>query len=164
MKDIYLSLGSNLGNREENLNNAIQQLQEKGAILRSRSSFYKTEGWGNVHLKEFLNMAILISWDLQPMELLLKVQEIEKDLGRKGETKGQKFYQDRQIDIDILYIDDMIINSEELTVPHPRLRERLFVLEPMNEIAADFQDPRDNRTIKFSVENCSDANKVEKLT
>ena len=136
----YLGLGSNLGNRQENLQKAIACL-DPGAV----SSVYETKPWGYSSENAFLNQVIRIDTALSPSELLQQIRQIEKSLGREEKTKDG--YEDRLIDIDILLYDDLILETEELTIPHPHLHERLFVLEGLNEIAPDLIHPRLNQSI-----------------
>jgi len=132
MAKIYLALGTNLGNREENLKNALELLKEKCRILKI-SSVYETEPFGYKDQPRFLNQALGGETRLSPLELLYFVKEAEKRLGRtKTFVNGP-----RVIDIDILLYDRLVLESEELTVPHPRFAERDFVLFPLSEIAGE---------------------------
>jgi len=168
MKDIYLSLGSNLGEREAYLSKAIEGIQERGATLLARSSIYETEAWGNKDLLAFYNMVIHIQWEIAPISLLESVKSIEKELGReKNALSGvnrPENYENRPIDIDILYMGDLLLERAQLSIPHPLIKERLFVLEPLLELAPDFIDPREGKSIKILHLECKDPNKVERLT
>ena len=147
MSIVYLGLGSNLGNKEANLNNAISLLSTKvGRILR-QSSFYVSKAWGYVSENDFLNAVVLIETDLSPSDLLHETKNIEKHIGRKEKTVGNG-YSDRIIDIDILFYNDEIINHRNLKIPHPLIIERDFVLTPLTEIAPDFVHPINGKTIK----------------
>ena len=122
---VYLSLGSNLGCREENLTKAIQLVSERvGAVIR-QSSFIETAPWGFHSEHQFMNAAILCETDKTPREVLQLTQQIEKEMGRKNKTSH--FYSDRCIDIDILLYDD-------LKIPHPLMQERDFVMIPLKQI------------------------------
>jgi len=136
MVKVYLSIGSNIGNREENLNKAISELT-KGFKVLKKSSVYETEPMYFKKQNKFLNQVVLIETKLEPFELLLKLRDIEKKIGRK---KRQK-YGPREIDIDILYYENMVLKEKELQIPHPKIYERKFVLYPLEEIATDFIDP-----------------------
>jgi 2-amino-4-hydroxy-6-hydroxymethyldihydropteridine diphosphokinase len=133
MNKVYLALGTNLGDKEKNLALAENYIQnEIGNILKSSSIYYsKAEGFKSEF--DFLNKVILIETQLNPFELLEKVQQIEKNMGRKEKSEN-KVYKDRIIDVDILYYNDLDIKSEKLTIPHPEINERNFVKIPLSEI------------------------------
>lgn len=136
---VYLSLGSNLGNKEENLNLAIQFLEKRAGNIISRSAFYYTEPWGFDSENGFVNLCLKMDTTLSPEPLLKKTQDIEKEIGRK--TKSHNGYTDRLIDIDILLFDDLILNTSTLTLPHPLMDQRAFVLDPLCQIAAEVIHP-----------------------
>lgn len=136
MVKVYIGLGSNLGDKGENLKKAVDLLKEKCKILKS-SSLYETEPVGYKEQGWFLNCAIEIKTNLNPQELLEFLLLIEKRLGRVRAIKNGP----RTIDLDILFYDNKIINENNLIVPHPRLHERAFVLEPLNEICPNFVHP-----------------------
>lgn len=126
----YLSLGSNLGNRLENLIKALEYLKESGNKITRISSFYQTKPWGKKSQPDFLNMVVELETSFSPFSFLALIQRIEKEMGRvKREKWGP-----RTIDIDIVLFDDLEMESEKLTIPHPRARERAFVLVPLAEI------------------------------
>ena len=135
---VYLGLGSNLGDREAVLLQAIKLIDERvGQVLR-RSSFIETEPWGFESANRFLNAAVCCETTLTPREVLQATQQIERDLGKRKRhaTKRQKEinYQDRPIDIDILLYDDLIVDEPDLKIPHPLMHQREFVMRPLNEI------------------------------
>lgn len=135
MTNAYLSLGSNLGNREDTLNKAIEMIGEKIGKVTAVSKFIETEAAGFVSNNKFINCAICVLTSLEPLDLLHTTQEIERTLGRtKKSVKG--IYSDRTIDIDILLYGNAIINTAELKIPHPRMQEREFVMIPLMEIKA----------------------------
>ncbi|MFT3753314.1 MAG: 2-amino-4-hydroxy-6-hydroxymethyldihydropteridine diphosphokinase [Paludibacter sp.] len=139
MAFVYLGLGTNLGDKERNLNNAIISLSVYvGAIIR-QSTFYVSEPWGFESDNRFLNAVVLVETNLQPFDLLAKTQEIERMIGRT--TKSVTGYADRLIDIDILFYDNLIIDQPALKIPHPLIVERDFVLLPFAEIAPEFVHP-----------------------
>ncbi len=138
----YLSLGSNLGDRDANLQEAIRHLEAFGRV-KARSSLYETEPMEMTNQPWFLNCAVAFETDLVPHELLDSVLSIEKSMGRQRLIpKGP-----RVIDIDILFFDDQIENSADLTLPHPALHQRRFVLEPLAEIAPSLEHPILNQSV-----------------
>lgn len=140
MATVYLGLGTNLGNKEANLRTAIYKLQERIGKQVSLSSFYETAPWGFESDHSFLNAAIGLETSLSPIEILHITQEIEKELGRtKKSVNGS--YSDRLIDIDILLYDNLVLQTPELTIPHPLMTERDFVMKPLIEIAENVIHP-----------------------
>ena len=137
MATAYIGIGSNLGNRHENCLRAIELLQRKQVIATKLSSLYETEPWGMKDQPRFINMAIQIETSLEPSELLTVLKEIEKEIGREKSSK----WEPRTIDLDILLFDDIILNEDNLTIPHPLMHERDFVLRPLCEIAPDIHHP-----------------------
>lgn len=127
---VYLALGANLGNRQGNLLQAIQSIRTF-AWVEKISSLYETTPVGYLDQPDFLNMAIQISTQLNPRGLIRSLKQIEKQIGRKTSFRNAP----RPIDIDILLYDDHIIETEKLSIPHPRMSERAFVLAPLAEIA-----------------------------
>ena len=130
---LYLSLGSNLGDREDMLNRAIALIGERVGEVQRVSSFIETEPWGFKSKHPFLNAACLVLTTLSPEECLEATQQIERELGRKKKSKNGK-YHDRPIDIDLLMYDDLELSTPRLTLPHPRMKEREFVMIPLREI------------------------------
>ena len=136
----YLGLGTNLGNKDENLNGAVEYIRERVGRINSLSAFYVTEPWGFKSENSFLNAVCSVATDISPIELLYITKEIEKEMGRNKKSVD-KIYSDRIIDIDILLYDDLIMQSEELTIPHPLMTERDFVMIPLAEIAPELVHP-----------------------
>lgn len=133
MHTVYLSLGSNLGDREATMRRAIGLLNERAGSVDRQSSFIETEPWGFESTNKFLNMCVRLLTTLSPEQLLLATKQIEHELGRTQKSvNGQ--YHDRPIDIDILMYDDVHIDSNDLTLPHPHMQEREFVMKPLREI------------------------------
>ncbi len=130
---VYFSLGSNLGNKRENLNKAIKLMEKQIGVLLRQSAFLETEPWGFQSENSFVNAAICMETELEPLEVLAKTQKIERDMGRNHKSVNRE-YHDRIIDIDILLYDDLHINTPELTIPHPLMEERDFVMIPLREI------------------------------
>ena len=134
--DLYLGLGTNLGDREANLRTAAELIGQRVGRVKALSSFYVTAPWGFASDNDFLNAVACVETDIPPMELLGITQGIERDMGRKEKSAG-RVYHDRIIDIDILLYGDMTIDSPALTIPHPLMWERDFVMRPLREIAGD---------------------------
>lgn len=144
MKIVYLSLGSNIGDREKALRDAIEQLQSKEFRVKRLSSVYETSPLDVRNQPWFLNMVVEAESDLLPMQLLTRVQNVERKMGRKRiVAKGP-----RNIDIDILLHGSAVMNTTRLQIPHPRMPERRFVLEPLAELAAELRHPVTRRTVR----------------
>ena len=140
---VYLGLGSNMGNRQDNLDRALDFLSQRLRIEKV-SSVYDTEPVGNINQPRFLNLVCQVYTRLAPSELLTLAKGIEKKLGRIfGKPNAP-----RPIDIDILFYGDQVIETPELIIPHPRLTERAFVLIPLDEIAPDLVHPVNGNTVK----------------
>ena len=136
---VYLSLGSNLGNRKQLLLDAIEKINKKVGNVVRQSSFYETKPWGFESENLFLNAAVKVTTKLSPTELLEVTQQIEREMGRRKKTTlnsqlSTPNYSDRPIDIDILLYDDLHVDLPELKIPHPLMQERDFVLVPLREI------------------------------
>lgn len=144
MSTVYLSLGSNMGNRLHALRRAIHELDKIPEIhVYYQSSVYETEPWGLTGQKKFLNIVVEIETALTPLELLDAVKDLEKRLGRLPSTR----WGPRCIDIDLILWDATVICTPRLTLPHKHFRERAFVLQPLAEIAPDVIDPETGCTI-----------------
>jgi 2-amino-4-hydroxy-6-hydroxymethyldihydropteridine diphosphokinase len=140
---IYLGLGTNQGNRHENLLSAAALLPPKVAVL-SQSQIYQTPPWGYTDQADFLNQVIKAETTLAPMELLKYVKRIEKQVGRTATFR----WGPREIDIDILLYNDSIYKGRKLAIPHPRLHERAFILVPLADLAPEMQHPLTGLTIQ----------------
>lgn len=141
MEDVFLGLGSNLGDRMKHLSDALESIKNSIGVVQKCSSIIETESWG-FKSSPFLNQVILVSTDLTPEQLMKELQIIETKLGRKSKTNHNSsnvVYVDRPIDIDILLYGLEKIKSEKLTIPHPRIFERDFVLIPLKELIDDTQ-------------------------
>ena len=139
---VYLSLGSNVGEREENLRTAISKLRQAGELV-AVSSFYETEPMEVANQPWFLNCAAAVKTGLMPKQFLSRMLKIEQEMGRRrGVPKGP-----RTIDIDILLFGNSVIHTPQLDVPHPALHQRRFVLEPLAEIAPEVRHPVLKRTV-----------------
>ena len=134
MNNVYLLLGSNLGDRELFLQEAIQYIENEIAPIVKISSVYETQSWGKTDAPDYLNQVILVQTNIPPQTILKKILDIEIVLGRRREEK----WGSRTIDIDILFYGDAVINEPGLQIPHPELHKRRFTLEPLSEIAPLF--------------------------
>jgi 2-amino-4-hydroxy-6-hydroxymethyldihydropteridine diphosphokinase len=143
LKVVYLGLGSNVGDREARLREAISALQARDLRFRRASSFYETEPMGLREQRWFLNQVAEFETELFPLQLLQRIARIEKALGRKRTVVNGP----RTIDIDILLYGNAIVKTAELEVPHPRYRERRFVLEPLAELNPTLKDPQTHQTV-----------------
>jgi 2-amino-4-hydroxy-6-hydroxymethyldihydropteridine diphosphokinase len=137
MSIVYIGIGSNLGDRGKNCSRSIDLLEKNGIVVRQRSSLYETMPWGVRDQPLFLNMVIEAETELKPQELLELLKNVEIEVGREKSAK----WGPRAIDLDILLYDNIILNDETLTIPHPYLHERDFVLIPFCEIAPDLKHP-----------------------
>jgi len=146
MARIYLGLGSNLGDKDAYLKQAIVQIEEQIGPIVARSVFFVSEPWGFESHHEFLNACLAADTTLNPEECLHLLQGIEKALGRPKKTSGA--YKDRVIDLDILFYDDLVFESDKLTLPHPLLHKRIFVLKPLAEIAPNLLHPVLGKSIR----------------
>ena len=141
---VYLSVGTNLGNRENNISSCIDYL-EKISEIKNISKIYETVPYKvQIEQSNFLNLALEINFFESAENLLIEINKIEKELGR---VRSSIRNEPREIDIDIIFFGNQIINKKDLVIPHPRFRERLFVLEPLNDLAPNFLDPITNKTI-----------------
>ncbi|MEE9439519.1 MAG: 2-amino-4-hydroxy-6-hydroxymethyldihydropteridine diphosphokinase [Saprospiraceae bacterium] len=155
----HLHLGSNQGDRKVQIARALQMIEESIGPIESSSAFYSTEAWGNTDQPDFINLAIEVEHYLTPNQLLKLVNTIEREIGRVRKEK----WGPRLIDIDIIFIDDIIIDTDKLTIPHRLMEKRNFVLYPLADIAPDFIHPILNLTVKQLLENCEDSSLIIKL-
>jgi 2-amino-4-hydroxy-6-hydroxymethyldihydropteridine diphosphokinase len=157
-KLVYLSLGSNVGDREANLKNALVRLQDLGNII-SLSSFYETEPVEVTAQPWFLNAVVALETEKMPKQLLASLLRVEQEMGRRRlQKKGP-----RTIDIDILLFGNSVVAAKELTIPHPAMHERRFVLEPLAEIAPEQRHPVFKRTIRELLEALPAGQAVRRL-
>ncbi|NLA49891.1 MAG: 2-amino-4-hydroxy-6-hydroxymethyldihydropteridine diphosphokinase [Bacteroidales bacterium] len=157
METVFLSLGTNLGDREKNLRKAVLLTGEHVGRIIAESSVYETEPWGFTSEISFLNMAVKVETDLSPSGLLGRILMVESMMGRLREGKG---YKSRIIDIDILLFGSRIIETGVLVIPHVHLHERRFVLVPLSGIAAETIHPVLGKSISELLKECRDSNKV----
>ena len=158
MNKVYLLLGSNLGNRSDHVNLAREQINATIGPVITESSIYETESWG-FEGADFLNQCILIETGLEPQKVMDEIIRIENNLGRVRAGKG---YENRTVDIDILFYNDEIISTTDLVIPQKDLESRRFVLEPLNEIASGLVHPVINSSIRLLLSECKDRSKVAK--
>lgn len=137
---VYFSLGTNLGDKEQNLRMAVQKIRKQIGEVISLSAFYATAPWGFSSEHTFLNAAACVETLLPPLSVLHLTQEIEREIGRTHKSVGG-VYSDRVIDIDLLLYGDRVLDTPELKLPHPLMHERRFVMEPLAEIAPDLVHP-----------------------
>jgi 2-amino-4-hydroxy-6-hydroxymethyldihydropteridine diphosphokinase len=155
---VYLSLGSNVGDREAQLQGALAKLATVGRVVAT-SSLYETEPVEFTQQPWFLNCALALESDKTPQQLMAAILRIEEEMGRRRvQKKGP-----RAIDIDILLFDDTILHSEELTIPHPAMHERRFVLEPLAEIAPNALHPALKKTVRELLDALPPGQTVKKL-
>jgi 2-amino-4-hydroxy-6-hydroxymethyldihydropteridine diphosphokinase len=155
---VYLSAGTNLGDRDTNLREAISSLNRFRAVVRRVSSIYETEPVGYSNQPWFLNIAIEVDTDLSPLALVDSCQEIEQVHGRERSFANAP----RTLDLDILLYDDMVTRTSRLTIPHPRMTERKFVLVPLAELVPEVIHPILKQSIKALLDSCQDRSQVRK--
>ncbi len=155
----YLLLGSNLGNKKKNLEDAILHLRALAGQITQASSIYETLPWGVSRQPIYYNQVIVLETDLTPQALLQIIHTIEKNMGRERRTR----YEARMIDIDILYYNDLVLETESLIIPHPQMAHRRFTLVPLAEIAPFFNHPVLHSTNGELLQLCEDHLEVVKL-
>ena len=133
MYQVYLSLGTNLGNRKRNIREAIDKIGEQIGVVKRQSALSETKPWGYSSPNDFINACVLVLTPMAPRQVLEVTQRIEREMGRTLKSVDGE-YHDRIIDIDILMIDDLVIDEPDFHVPHPLMEERDFVMTPLKEI------------------------------
>jgi len=159
MKTCYIHLGSNVGQRSKHIHKAIGMISNRIEKVIKRSFIYETAPWGNLNQAHFLNVAIKIKTNRSPHEILVLTQQIELELGRIKTI----YWGPRIIDIDILFVGKVHIEEEKLTIPHPLIQERMFVLRPLNDIASHFIHPILNKQIRTLIKYCNDKSEVIRI-
>ena len=152
MSVAYIALGSNLGDKAANLGQAVKLLQAKGLQIRAVSSFFQTEPYGVTDQPEFINAAACVETSLPPEALLKLLLETELEMGRVR----LRHWGERNIDLDLLLYDDLIYHSDKLTLPHPDMQNRLFVLQPLAEVAAEKIHPVYKKSIQNLLKSLTD--------
>jgi 2-amino-4-hydroxy-6-hydroxymethyldihydropteridine diphosphokinase len=158
MNKVFLLIGGNIGDRLQNLHQAIDGLSAVCGPIIQQSAVYETAAWGITDQAAFLNQALLLTTSLPPQELITTILSVEEEMGRRRMEK----FGPRVIDIDILFFNDEIINEPNLIVPHPQLQNRRFALAPMHEIAPALVHPVLHKTIEQLLKECPDELEVRK--
>ena len=159
MNKVYLQLGSNIGKRYDYLSNGKKLISDKIGKIRCQSKIYESTPWGVTGQNQFLNQIIIVDTHLNAKKILEISQEIEKESGRKTKNKWEA----RTLDIDILFFNNEIINTETLKIPHPLIQERLFVLIPLYEINKNLKHPVLKKDISTLLSECNDKEKVNEF-
>lgn len=158
---VWLSLGTNIGNKWSNLAKAIESLLRDGATIITESAIYISKPWGYESVNDFYNVCLLIETVRDPDSCLSLLREIESSMGR---IKHNGEYEDRIIDLDILLFDELVINTDDLIIPHPKMLERMFVLKPLAEISPSKVHPIEKKTIKQLTEACKDPSGIKRIS
>ena len=159
LHQVYLLFGSNIGDRKGYLSFATNEISTRAGKILKRSSIYETAPWGVTNQDDYLNAAVLLQTSLSPESLFSVLKEIEQDAGRID----QKKYAPRTLDIDILFYDDLVLNSKELIIPHPKLQLRRFALVPLEEIADKLIHPVLRKSMDELLKECPDNLEVKPL-
>lgn len=159
MNEVYILLGGNLGDKPEIFEKTRKLINERVGSITKQSSVYVTEPWG-FESELFWNQAIIAETTLDPLEVLKQTQTIETIMGR---TRNSIHYEARTIDIDLLFYNDLVLSTSDLTLPHPKMGERKFALIPLNEIAPDKHHSVSGLKVQEMLRLCSDQLKVERI-
>lgn len=157
-QNLFLSLGGNLGNTREIFEGAYPHIEKKIGKIAVYSSIYQTEAWGPIPQADFLNQVLLVTTTLKPEACLTELLEIERQFGRERKER----WGPRTLDLDILYYGDVIIAASDLSIPHPRIAERKFILTPLAEIAPLFEDPTSRKSMAALLAACADESQVNR--
>jgi 2-amino-4-hydroxy-6-hydroxymethyldihydropteridine diphosphokinase len=159
MNKLYLLLGSNMGNSKASLSKAAVQIEKQIGIVTRQSGLYSTAAWGNTKQPDFLNQVIIVKTKLSALQTMQTILSIEKKMGRTRTVKNAP----RVIDIDILFFNKEIIEQEYLSIPHPQIQNRRFVLVPLNQLSPNLMHPVLNKTVHQLLINCTDKLNVKKF-
>ncbi|MGI6291512.1 MAG: 2-amino-4-hydroxy-6-hydroxymethyldihydropteridine diphosphokinase [Bacteroidales bacterium] len=157
--DIYLLVGGNLNNTISKFTAVFQVIESQIGKIIQQSNFYESEPWGFQSQHSFINIALHVRTQLNPFDSIKKNQQIEQKFGRERNTSVT--YQDRSVDIDIIFYNNLIINTEELIIPHPLVSERMFVLQPLAEIAHSYIHPVLHKSVTQLINECPDQSLVK---
>lgn len=159
MNNVFLIIGGNLGDRKQNLSHALYLIEQSAGYIKKLSSIYETEPWGVQGQPDYYNQVVELLTELNADTLMQALLSIEKQMGRQRIAKNDA----RTMDIDILFFNDEIYNSKLISIPHPRLHQRRFVLAPLAEIAPEFIHPVLNKPVSLLLKECDDAGTVTKV-
>ena len=159
INQLFLSLGGNLGNTREIFEGAYPLIEKKIGKISVYSSIYQTEAWGPIQQADFLNQVILVSTSLAPQACLTEMLAIEKEFGRERKERWGPI----TLELDILYYSDVVIAEADLTVPHPRIVDRKFILTPLAEIAPFYVDPTSGKSMVELLDSCTDTSQVNRF-
>ncbi|MBK9509677.1 MAG: 2-amino-4-hydroxy-6-hydroxymethyldihydropteridine diphosphokinase [Cytophagaceae bacterium] len=159
MNRLILGLGTNLGDKNSNLQEAINLIESEIGTIKKKSSVYETQAWGVENQDNYYNMAIEIETNFWPFKVLNMILAIEEKMGRIRSKK----WESRIIDIDILFFNEVSISSENLSIPHPYIQKRRFVLEPVCEISPDYFHPKFRKSVTKLLEDCHDESWIERI-
>ena len=160
MAKLFLLLGGNLGDKAEIFRNASELISESIGRVIKKSSVYETEPWGFESEDMFWNQVLVLDTEMLPEEVLINIKQIEDQIGR---IRKEDRYVSRLIDIDLLFYDDLTLETDQLQIPHPRMQDRRFVLVPLNEVATSKIHPVFEKTIFEMLDECKDKLGVKKL-
>ncbi len=158
MHNVFLGIGGNLGNKKENLKRCISLIEEHIGEVKKKSSVYETPPWGFESKDNFWNQVLLVGTLLSPVEVLDKINLIDKSFARKRQVEG---YSSRKMDVDILLYDSLAMESANLVIPHPQMHKRNFVIVPLVEIAPLMIHPVFQKSIKELLEICPDTSQIK---
>lgn len=161
MHQVFLGIGGNIGNKQDNFDKVYTSIKNELGAISKKSSVYETPPWGFESDDKFWNQILLVETPFSAEVVLRKIAGIESEIGRKREKAG---YSSREIDIDILFFDNMVIKTVNLVIPHPRLHKRLFVLVPLAEIAPQFVHPVLKLTSIEMLNVCDDKSVIRKIS